>query len=132
MKFQKSRYKILGPGQINCPAGQSRDRVTERFAEKKLEVCGGQEVDSKLALCLAEKWAAHIPGYDSKSVVSRQGPLVKPHPNLSALVRPHLEFCALPRTTLPYRRESKVAPQRRLASESTSRKSLSVLGLFNI
>lgn len=104
MKFQPSKGKVLGPGQNNCNTGEARDRVTERFAEKKLEVHGRQEVDHELALCLAEKRAGHISGCDSKSVVSRLVLVI--HSNSSELVRPHLECCVHPRTTLAYSRKS--------------------------
>lgn len=52
MKFQKSKCKVLGPGQNNCT---QLDRLgTERDLQKRA-VHSGQEVDHELALCLAVK-----------------------------------------------------------------------------
>lgn len=44
MKFQKSKCKVLGPGQNNCTAGQARDRVKETFAEKSWRFMMGKKL----------------------------------------------------------------------------------------
>lgn len=108
MKFQPSKGKVLGPGQNNCNTGQTRDRVTERFAEKSWRFMVGKSWPWVSTVpCRKEGWS-HLRLWQQEC--SKQTGRTDPW-QLFTLVRPYLECCVLPRTTLAYSRKSREGHQ---------------------